>query len=148
MDALPGAAPLPAFDHLADSAMLHPPFPYSAVSGLPSHGQDPSAAAAGCFQGPGGARQAPAKVEHYASRATRRGPMDEMRQLIRILAKLMPNSERNLRIAHDDSGGNRVSEEQIRRYLEASLGEAPKPEWGLPVGWGQYLAGVQLVLRP
>jgi hypothetical protein len=80
------------------------------------------------------------KVEHRNSRATRRGPMDEMRQLIRILAKLMPNSEIYLRLGGDDNGGNRVSEDQIRNYLSTSLGEAPQPEWGLPQGWGQYLA--------
>ena len=81
------------------------------------------------------------KPEHKNSRATRRGPMDEMRQLIRILAKLMPHSEPYLRIGGEDTnGGNRVSEEQIRNYLATSLGEAPQPAWGLPQGWGQYLA--------
>lgn len=68
--------------------------------------------------------------------------MDEMRQLIRILAKLMPQSEKFLRIGGEDSGGNRVSEEQIRAYLATSLEGAPQPKWGLPDGWGQYLAGV------
>ena len=73
------------------------------------------------------------KPEHKNSRATRRGPMDEMRQLIRILAKLMPHSEPFLRVGGEDAnGGNRVSEEQIRNYLAKSLGEAPQPEWGLP----------------
>lgn len=73
------------------------------------------------------------KPEHKNSRATRRGPMDEMRQLIRILAKLMPHSEPLLRVGREDAnGGNRVSEEQIRNYLAKSLGEAPQPEWGLP----------------
>ena len=32
------------------------------------------------------------KSEHRTSRAARRGPMDEMRQLVRILVKLMPDS--------------------------------------------------------
>lgn len=73
------------------------------------------------------------KPEHKNSRAARRGPMDEMRQLIRILAKLMPHSEPYLRVGGEDTnGGNRVSEEQIRNYLATSLGEAPQPEWGLP----------------
>eukprot|EP00892_Ulva_mutabilis_P010138 jgi/Ulvmu1/7497/UM037_0041.1 len=80
------------------------------------------------------------KAEHANSRAARRGPMDEMRQLIRILAKLMPQSERFLRLGGEDSGGNRVSEEQIRAYLATSLEGAPQPKWGLPEGWGQYLA--------
>jgi hypothetical protein len=76
------------------------------------------------------------KPEHKNSRATRRGPMDEMRQLIRILAKLMPHSEPCLRIGGEDmNGGNRVSEEQIRNYLATSLGDAPQPEWGLPQVW-------------
>lgn len=82
------------------------------------------------------------KAEHANSRATRRGPMDEMRQLIRILAKLMPQSEKFLRIGGEDSGGNRVSEDQIRAYLATSLEGAPQPKWGLPDGWGQYLAGL------
>lgn len=80
------------------------------------------------------------KQEHKQSRATRRGPMDEMRQLIRILAKMMPTSQSNLLIGDESGGGNRISEEQIKRYLDATLGEAPKPAWGLPDGWGQYLA--------
>jgi hypothetical protein len=73
--------------------------------------------------------------------------MDEMRQLIRILAKLMPRSECYLRIGGEDSGGNRVSEDQIRSYLSTTLGQAPLPEWGLPQGWGQYLAGVTRVSK-
>lgn len=43
----------------------------------------------------------------------------------------------------ENGGGNRVSEEQIKKYLCYTLGEeAPQPEWGLPDGWGQYLSGV------
>lgn len=73
--------------------------------------------------------------------------MDEMRQLIRILAKLMPQSEKFLRIGGEDSGGNRVSEDQIRAYLATSLEGAPQPKWGLPDGWGQYLSGATAVTR-
>lgn len=41
-------------------------------------------------------------------------------------------------------GGNRVSEDQIKEYLRYTLGEAPQPEWGLPNGWGTYLAGAMV----
>lgn len=79
------------------------------------------------------------KDEHRNSKAARRGPMDEMRQLVRIMVKLIPAS--SVFISEDNGGGNRVSEEQIREYLRATLGDgAPQPEWGLPRGWGQYLA--------
>ena len=37
---------------------------------------------------------------------------------------------------------SRVSEPEIKEYLRRVLGsEAPQPEWGLPDGWGAYLAG-------
>ena len=67
--------------------------------------------------------------------------MDEMRQLIRILVKLMPNSAVYLTASEEGGGGNRVSEDQIKDYLRKCLGEAPQPEWGLPQGWGAYLGG-------
>ena len=41
----------------------------------------------------------------------------------------------------EGGGGNRISEEQIKAYLDATLGEAPRPSWGVPQGWGAYLAG-------
>jgi len=69
--------------------------------------------------------------------------MDEMRQLVRILVKLMPNSVHHLSLSDEGGGGNRVSEEQIKEYLRLTLGtEAPQPEWGLPDGWGQYLSSL------
>ena len=37
---------------------------------------------------------------------------------------------------------SRVSEAEIRAYLHAALGSAPRPEWGLPEGWGDYLAAL------
>ncbi|KAF5843285.1 hypothetical protein DUNSADRAFT_87 [Dunaliella salina] len=81
------------------------------------------------------------KLEHKGSRASRRGPMDEMRQLVRILVKFIPKSAEILNTSLDNGGGNRVSEEQIKNYLRKTLGEeAPQPEWGLPEGWGQYLS--------
>lgn len=40
-----------------------------------------------------------------------------------------------------------VQADDIKVYLAATLGEAPKPDWGLKNGWGQYLAGECLVLR-
>ncbi|GAX83701.1 hypothetical protein CEUSTIGMA_g11126.t1 [Chlamydomonas eustigma] len=80
------------------------------------------------------------KEEHRNSRAHRRGPMDEMRQLVRILVKLMPQSAPLLTSTDDGGGGNRVSEEQIKIYLKNLLGDAPAPTWGIPDGWGDYLA--------
>ncbi|CAG9465236.1 unnamed protein product [Pedinophyceae sp. YPF-701] len=75
--------------------------------------------------------------------ATRRGPMDEMRQLVRILCKVIPASAPLLGIdtPSDRGSGNRITEEQIRGYLDAVLGdEAPRPQWGVPRGWRHYLA--------
>jgi hypothetical protein len=34
-----------------------------------------------------------------------------------------------------------VQADDIKVYIAATLGEAPKPDWGLKNGWGQYLAG-------
>ena len=88
------------------------------------------------------------KAEHKLmnSRAKHRGPMDEMRQLVRILAKMMPQSQGHLQVGDEGGGGNRISEDQIKHYLAATLGNlAPKPEWGLPQGWGQYLAGARFI---
>lgn len=73
------------------------------------------------------------------ARHARRGPMDEMRQLVRILVKIVPQSLPHLATT-EDGGGNRISEEQIKYYLDKTLGHAPRPDWGLPRGWGQYLA--------
>ena len=75
------------------------------------------------------------------SRATRRGPMDEMRQLVRILVKVIPHSGFLIASTDEGGGGNRISEEQIKGYLDSTLGEAPRPTWGVPGGWGEYLAG-------
>eukprot|EP00955_Chlamydomonas_euryale_P105919 365668-Chlamydomonas_euryale.AAC.6 len=80
------------------------------------------------------------KMEHRNSRATRRGPMDEMRQMVRILVKLMPASSGILSNADEGGGGNRVSEGQIKEYMTRVLGDAPKPTWGMPSGWGAYLS--------
>mmetsp|Transcript_6450 Transcript_6450/g.11628 ORF Transcript_6450/g.11628 Transcript_6450/m.11628 type:complete len:351 (-) Transcript_6450:561-1613(-) len=79
------------------------------------------------------------------ARHARRGPMDEMRQLVRILVKIVPQSLPHLATT-EDGGGNRISEEQIKYYLDKTLGHAPRPDWGLPRGWGQYLAGGLLPL--
>lgn len=54
------------------------------------------------------------KAEHANSKAARRGPMDEMRQLVRILVKLMPESSRFLTVPDEGGGGNRVKEEHIK----------------------------------
>ena len=88
------------------------------------------------------------KPEHKNSRAARRGPMDEMRQLVRILVRLMPNSAVYLPGSAEGGGGNRVSEDQIKDYLRKCLGEAPQPEWGLSHGWGAYLGGKPVEILP
>ena len=46
------------------------------------------------------------KAEHQTSRAARRGPMDEMRQLMRILAKLFPASTVLLPSDSSEGGGS------------------------------------------
>ncbi|GAB4818490.1 hypothetical protein N2152v2_005536 [Parachlorella kessleri] len=74
------------------------------------------------------------------SKPTRRGPMDEMRQLVRILVKILPQSIGYIGSGEEAGGGNRISEEQIKFYLEKTLGAAPRPTWGVPGGWNQYLA--------
>lgn len=71
---------------------------------------------------------------------TRRGPMDEMRQLVRILVKVFPQSVGFIGSAEESGGGNRISEDQIKSYLDRCLGEAPRPTWGVPTGWHGYLA--------
>jgi hypothetical protein len=71
---------------------------------------------------------------------TRRGPMDEMRQLIRILVKIFPQSIALIGNTDEAGGGNRISEEQIKNYIEKCLGEGPRPTWGVPNGWQGYMA--------
>ncbi|KAI3428065.1 hypothetical protein D9Q98_006449 [Chlorella vulgaris] len=75
-----------------------------------------------------------------SGKPTRRGPMDEMRQLVRILVKLLPQSISHIGANEEAGGGNRISEEQIKNYMEKTLGEAPRPAWGVPNGWYSYLS--------
>lgn len=92
----------------------------------------------------------PRKVEHASSRAARRGPMDEMRQLCRILVRIIPQSERFFGESGTEApagGGNKMTENEIKEYIRVALGEAPQPTWALPEGWGQYLAGVASFLH-
>ena len=82
-----------------------------------------------------------------AHRDRRRGPMDEMRQLVRILVKLIPHSAPHVAVG-DDGGGNRLSEDQIKAFLAATLGDgAPRPPWGVPSGWAAYLADLYTWVR-
>ncbi|KAK9797754.1 hypothetical protein WJX73_006847 [Symbiochloris irregularis] len=69
-----------------------------------------------------------------------RGPMDEMRQLVRILVKVIPHSGHLITTGDEGGGGNRISEEQIKAYLDNTLGEGPRPTWGVPGGWGEFLS--------
>ena len=71
----------------------------------------------------------------------RRGPMDVMRQLFRILLKLFPQSVTLVSTKEEANGGNRISEAAVNKYLEGLLGsEAPRPVWGLPGGWSAYVS--------
>lgn len=77
--------------------------------------------------------------------------MDEMRQLVRIMVKLVPASMHCLPAsAHSKDGGgvsNLLAEADVREYLRRTLGdEAPQPEWGLPKGWSHYVSGAALTL--
>lgn len=74
-------------------------------------------------------------------RPSRRGPMDSMRQLVRILLKLFPHSAHLIPSLEEYGGANRITETQIREYLSQLLGnEAPHPEWGVPHQWYAYIA--------
>lgn len=98
--------------------------------------------------------------EHSYSSAQRRGPMEEMRQLLRILVKIIPAAEAALddalqRDSTDTqfprktmSSINTIRERYVHIFLRALLGasDAPYPEWGLRTGtrhegWAGYLAG-------
>lgn len=55
--------------------------------------------------------------------------------------KVIPHSANNVKACEEGGGGNRISEDQIKNYLSSTLGDAPRPKWGVPDGWGAYLAG-------
>ena len=67
-------------------------------------------------------------------------PVDRLTLLwdCRILVKVIPHSVALISSSEEGGGGNRISEDQIKSYLENALGEAPRPIWGLPNGWGDY----------
>ena len=58
-----------------------------------------------------------------------------------LTVQVIPHSVGLVTIGEGDGGGNRISEEQIKLYLNSTLGDAPRPEWGVPGGWGAYLSG-------
>ena len=51
---------------------------------------------------------------------------------------MIPHSVALISSSEEGGGGNRISEDQIKSYLDNALGEAPRPAWGLPGGWGDY----------
>ncbi|RMZ57724.1 hypothetical protein APUTEX25_000567, partial [Auxenochlorella protothecoides] len=112
------------FANLTWMSPAHFPVPPSQEEG----GATPEAPPSGRVRGGGGGKP------------TRRGPMDEMRQLVRILVKLLPQSVGHIGASDEAGGGNRISEEQIKHYLDATLGAAPRPTWGVPTGWYGYVA--------
>lgn len=57
--------------------------------------------------------------------------------------QVIPHSVTFIGGADEGGGGNRISEEQIKNYLDSILGEAPRPDWGVPQGWGAYISGAQ-----
>ena len=65
----------------------------------------------------------------------------------RILVKVIPHSVALISSSEEGGGGNRISEDQIKSYLDGALGEAPRPLWGLPGGWGDYCASRPPSLR-
>ena len=83
------------------------------------------------------------RVKRKVSEANKlkRGPMDEMRLLVRILLKFFPHSVDLVTPQEEFGGGNRLTGDQIRAYLEKLLGpEAPQPEWGIPGKWNGYIS--------
>lgn len=64
----------------------------------------------------------------------------DLRQLVRMLLKLMPNSEEHLPEAARRGGGNRMVRPHIEAYLENTLGEAPRLDSN--ASWKVYLAGL------
>ena len=47
--------------------------------------------------------------------------------------QVLPHSLVHIGVTDESGGGNRISEEQIKSYLENTLGEAPRPQWGVSV---------------
>ena len=45
--------------------------------------------------------------------------------------QLLPQSIAYIGANEEAGGGNRISEEQIKNYLEKTLGDAPRPPWGV-----------------
>ena len=56
------------------------------------------------------------------------------------MLQILPHSIAHIGVAEEAGGGNRISEDQIKNYLQRTLGEAPEPKWGVPGGWFAYLA--------
>jgi len=123
-------------------AFLQPPGGDTPLAGLghPAAGAKGKGARAG---GEGkGKRKRSSSEEKDPNRKVQRGPMDEMRQLVRILIKIFPQTYETLAVVQHGHANSRSSEEDIKDYLHGVLGEAPRPEWGLPDGWGSYLAAL------
>jgi hypothetical protein len=75
--------------------------------------------------------------------------MDRMRQLVRILVKLMPASK-SLLVDEGEATGNRMKKVHIQIYLDRLLLPhsgveqqdelPPYPDWGVKEGWPTYLS--------
>ena len=70
--------------------------------------------------------------------------MDGMRQLVRILVKLMPASK-SLLVDEGEATGNRMKKMDIQTYLDRLLARSgdelpPYPDWGVKEGWPTYLS--------
>lgn len=82
--------------------------------------------------------------------------LDGSRKLIRILVEIMPNSrvileeeiDREMKhqaVVLSGSGGkctssNKVTPGVIVRFLSRAIGDMPEAPWGVPTGWGSYVA--------
>ncbi|MEW5314937.1 MAG: hypothetical protein WDW38_006396 [Sanguina aurantia] len=62
----------------------------------------------------------------------RRGELDELRTLIRVMVQVFPNSRR-----YYVGGGG---EAECNRYLVSTLGDLAPPPRGVPLGWKSCLA--------
>ncbi len=59
---------------------------------------------------------------------------------VRILKKIIPHSTVYISTGEEGVSIRDPTAAQISSYLNNTLGEAPRPAWGCPGGWGTYLS--------
>jgi len=57
------------------------------------------------------------------------------------LKTIIPHSTAYISTRDEGASLVHITAEQIKSYLEQTLDEAPRPQWGCPGGWGAYLGG-------